>query len=299
MKHQRLLIFLILGLLLLPVAVTAVPINIPLIEDLDLYNEMRESKGLPPIELYDLPPENVLYLVDREAFDTWIEEGGEFPYDLVASFYEVPYFEGRYDELDIASLTRKRLEITEATDRINGETGYRDMGEASVLQMILSAKGRAVPRAELEAALQKRAAEAPELLPTERFAEVLNDYVFGFKNPLPETGPGYRAESLKAFHPDFFQGTYGKFYRRVIRNIADGYPMPLCCDRGILYPGEAGDQWVLLTGYIQNKDQAIIAFYVVDPNPRTGDPFFGGLKYITPYDLMLAIYHSYDAMYLW
>lgn len=296
-RKAALLLILCLGLSLWPLGTRRADeqpfYNVPLIEDLDLFNKMREDKGLPPLTYFDLSPENVLYLTDREVFDAWLESGDPFPYEKVAQYYNVPIVLDK--NLSLQSAGTQKLRITIAQPLLMGTLSRFDRGEKAVAGMLIACfKPLAADFAE---GFDTAAPGREELSRTDRLLELINEEIFGFKHPLPDAGPGYRQGRI--FNPDLQQNDYSRFYERVVRNIQDGYAMPLICDRSILYPGESGDQWVLLNGYLADAEGGIIAFYFMDPNPRNQDPHHGGLKYISPQDLLLAIYNSYEQAYLW
>lgn len=87
--------------------------NEAFILDLEKFNEYRESQGWEPLEMRDLTPENVLFLIDPDLYQEWAESDGEmeFPSDLVDSYL---------DELDMIKVDVEEAKPNEP-EEVDGE----------------------------------------------------------------------------------------------------------------------------------------------------------------------------------
>ena len=126
--------------------------------------------------------------------------------------------------------------------------------------------------------------------------KVLNKHMFGYE--LPQAGQaGYRLETVKAVD----QKTIELFKQRLIKNTKDGYPMYYTINPAKIYPGVNNSEHnVAGAGYIATPDGTDVAFiYYIDPYPNFQDPVYGGLKVVTPEELLQATVSVSEPNYAW
>lgn len=124
---------------------------------------------------------------------------------------------------------------------------------------------------------------------------VLNQYLFGYE--VPGTGQaGYRLATVTSASPEEVR----LFKDRLRQNIADGYPMYYTFDCAQLYPGFKGEHNAIGIGYELTPDgQDIAHVYYLDPSPNLQDPIYGGLKKVTPEELLTAMLTCVEPNYAW
>ena len=126
--------------------------------------------------------------------------------------------------------------------------------------------------------------------------KVLNKHMFGYE--LPQAGQaGYRLETVKAVD----QKTIELFKQRLIKNTKDGYPMYYTINPAKIYPGVNNSEHnVAGAGYIATPDGTDVALiYYIDPYPNFQDPVYGGLKVVTPEELLQATVGVSEPNYAW
>ncbi len=125
---------------------------------------------------------------------------------------------------------------------------------------------------------------------------VLNKHMFGYE--LPQAGQaGYRLETVKTVD----QKTIELFKQRLIKNTKDGYPMYYTINPAKVYPGANNSEHnVAGAGYIATPDGTDVALiYYIDPYPNFQDPVYGGLKVMTPEELLQATVGVSEPNYAW
>lgn len=161
----------------------------------------------------------------------------------------------------------------------------------TTVSMLLSYKGITVSQDQL----------AHEMLTDETFGThnsnaiaVLNQHLFGYSSPSG-TQAGYRLEKVTSV-----EEALPLFKQRLIKNIDDGYPMYLTFDVGLIYPGKSGEHNVLATGYQLTDDNTDVShIYFLDPSYSVQDPVYGGLKKVTPEELLTAMLPCVEPEYAW
>lgn len=120
--------------------------------------------------------------------------------------------------------------------------------------------------------------------------------MFGYE--LPQAGQaGYRLETVKTVD----QKTIELFKQRLIKNTKDGYPMYYTINPAKVYPGANNSEHnVAGAGYIATPDGTDVALiYYIDPYPNFQDPVYGGLKVMTPEELLQATVGVSEPNYAW
>lgn len=127
--------------------------------------------------------------------------------------------------------------------------------------------------------------------------QVLNQHLFGY--PAPTDGQaGYRLETVKSSSPN--STDMRLFKERLKKNIDAGYPLYYTFDNSIMYPGRSGEHNVIGIGYELNSDASdIIGVYYIDPSYTVQDPVYGGLKKVTPQELLTAMLTCQEPNYAW
>lgn len=124
---------------------------------------------------------------------------------------------------------------------------------------------------------------------------VLNSYLFGYEAPGPNQS-GYRLETVTSASPEEVR----VFKERLRQNIADGYPLYYTFDVAKMYPGLKGEHNVIGIGYEMTADgQDIANVYYLDPSPNVQDPTYGGLKKVSPQELLNAMLTCVEPNYGW
>lgn len=126
---------------------------------------------------------------------------------------------------------------------------------------------------------------------------ILNRHLFGYDAPSGNQA-GYR----KATVTDASSSSEDMhlFKERFIQNTKDGYPVYLTIDNAKIYPGKSGEHNVAGIGYQLTDDGKDIAFvYYLDPSYAVKDSVYGGLKKVTPEELLNAMLTCVEPNYAW
>ncbi|MBJ8350287.1 C39 family peptidase [Streptococcus zalophi] len=164
----------------------------------------------------------------------------------------------------------------------------------TTVSMMLSSKGVAVDQFQL----------AKEMGTYEPFGthnrdaiRILNKHLFGYEFPSGNQA-GYRLATVT--QSSLNSQDMKLFKERLIQNIADGYPMYYTIELSKVYPGKKGEHNVIGTGYLETPDGKDIALlYYIDPSPVSQDSYYGGLKIITPEELLSAMVVCEEPNYAW
>ncbi len=126
---------------------------------------------------------------------------------------------------------------------------------------------------------------------------VLNQHLFGY--PEPQAGQaGYRLATVTNASPD--SEDMRLFKERVRKNIDDGYPLYYTFTISQIYPGKSGEHNVIGIGYELTPDgKDISAIYYLDSMTHVQDPTYGGLKKVTPEELLAAMVTCGEPNYAW
>ena len=126
---------------------------------------------------------------------------------------------------------------------------------------------------------------------------VLNQNLFGYPEPSGNQA-GYRLATVTDGSPD--SEDIRLFKERVRKDIDDGYPLYYTFNVAQIYPGKSGEHNVIGVGYeltVDGKD--IAAIYYLDPDTHVQDPSYGGLKKLTPEELLAAMATCGEKNYAW
>ncbi|MER0123823.1 C39 family peptidase [Streptococcus sp. ZJ93] len=164
----------------------------------------------------------------------------------------------------------------------------------TTVSMILSSRGIQVDQFQL--AIEMETAEPFETHNRDAI-RILNRHLFGYEAPT-EKQAGYRLETVTNASSD--SEDMKKFKDRVRTNIKDGYPLYYTFDCSKVYPGKQGEHNVIGIGYLETADgQDISLLYYLDPSPNVQDAIYGGLKVITPEELLSAMLSCEEPNYGW
>lgn len=126
---------------------------------------------------------------------------------------------------------------------------------------------------------------------------VLNQNLFGYPEPSGNQA-GYRLATVTDARPD--SEDIRIFKERVRKDIDDGYPLYYTFNVTQIYPGKSGEHNVIGVGYELTADgKDISAIYYLDPDTHVQDPTYGGLKKLTPEELLAAMVTCGEKNYAW
>ena len=126
---------------------------------------------------------------------------------------------------------------------------------------------------------------------------VLNQNLFGYPEPSVNQA-GYRLATVTDARPD--SEDIRIFKERVRKDIDDGYPLYYTFNVAQIYPGKSGEHNVIGVGYELTADgKDISAIYYLDPDTHVQDPTYGGLKKLTPEELLAAMVTCGEKNYAW
>ena len=126
---------------------------------------------------------------------------------------------------------------------------------------------------------------------------VLNQNLFGYPEPSGNQA-GYRLATVTDARPD--SEDLRIFKERVRKDIDDGYPLYYTFNVAQIYPGKRGEHNVIGVGYELTADSKdIAAIYYLDPDTHVQDPTYGGLKKLTPEELLAAMATCGEKNYAW
>ena len=183
---------------------------------------------------------------------------------------------------------RKRLEVPMQIQR-----AWNTCAPTSV-SMILAYRGVQASQEELA-----RAMGTDETFGTHNVnaIRVLNQYLFGYAE-VPAGQAGYHLATVTSSAPN--SEDMRLFKERLRKNIDDGYPLYYTIDNASIYPGHKGEHNVVGTGYELSADGSdLLAVYYIDPSYTVQDPVYGGLKKVTPEELLAAMCACQEPNYAW
>lgn len=126
---------------------------------------------------------------------------------------------------------------------------------------------------------------------------VLNQNLFGYPEPSGNQA-GYRLATVTDARPD--SEDIRIFKERVRKDIDDGYLLYYTFNVAQIYPGKNGEHNVIGVGYELTADgKDIAAIYYLDPDTHVQDPIYGGLKKLTPEELLAAMVTCGEKNYAW
>lgn len=126
---------------------------------------------------------------------------------------------------------------------------------------------------------------------------VLNQNLFGYPEPSGNQA-GYRLVTVTDARPD--SEDIRLFKERVRKDIDDGYPLYYTFNVAQIYPGKSGEHNVIGVGYELTADgKDIAAIYYLDPDTHVQDTTYGGLKKLTPEELLAAMVTCGEKNYAW
>ena len=127
--------------------------------------------------------------------------------------------------------------------------------------------------------------------------QVLNQHLFGYPEPT-DGQAGYRLETVRS--SSYNSIDMRLFKERLKKNIDAGYPLYYTFDNSKMYPGRSGEHNVIGIGYELNTDASdIIGVYYIDPSYTVQDLVYGGLKKVTPQELLTAMLTCQEPNYAW
>ena len=189
---------------------------------------------------------------------------------------------------EASSPIRKRLEVPMQIQR-----AWNTCAPTSV-SMILAYRGVQASQEELA-----RAMGTDETFGTHNVnaIRVLNQYLFGYAE-VPAGQAGYHLATVTSSASN--SEDMRLFKERLRKNIDDGYPLYYTIDNASIYPGHKGEHNVVGTGYELSADGSdLLAVYYIDPSYTVQDPVYGGLKKVTPEELLAAMCACQEPNYAW
>lgn len=187
--------------------------------------------------------------------------------------------------------SQRRKKILAVTPQIQEEWYFC---APTTVSMILSTQGKFVSQRQLA---QEMGTYVPFGTHNKDAIRVLNQHLFGYS--VPKDGQaGYRLVSVTNASPNSEEMRL--FKERVRKNIDDGYPMYYTFTLSKIYPGKNGEHNVIGIGYELTPDgKDISAIYYLDSMTHEQDPVYGGLKKVTPEELLEAMAACEEPNYAW
>ena len=164
----------------------------------------------------------------------------------------------------------------------------------ATVQMILASRGVSVSQHQLA---KEMGTFEPYGTHNRDAIRVLNQNLFGYPEPSGNQA-GYRLATVTDARPD--SEDIRLFKERVRKDIDDGYPLYYTFNVAQIYPGKSGEHNVVGVGYELTADgKDIAAIYYLDPDTHVQDPTYGGLKKLTPEELLAAMATCGEKNYAW
>ena len=164
----------------------------------------------------------------------------------------------------------------------------------ATVQMILSSQGISVTQ---ELLAKEMGTYEPYGTHNRDAIRVLNQYLFGYPDPTANQA-GYRLATVTSASPN--SEDVQQFKNRVRKDIDEGYPLYYTINMSKIYAGRRGEHNVIGIGYELTADgKDIAAIYYLDPNVHVQDPTYGGLKKVTPEELLEAMVACDEKNYAW
>lgn len=191
----------------------------------------------------------------------------------------------------VAPTPQSRKKILAVTPQIQEEWYFC---APATVSMILSTQGKFVSQRQLA---QEMGTYVPFGTHNKDAIRVLNQHLFGYS--VPKDGQaGYRLVSVTNASPNSEEMRL--FKERIRKNIDDGYPMYYTFILSKIYPGKNGEHNVIGIGYELTPDgKDISAIYYLDSMTHEQDPVYGGLKKVTPEELLEAMAACEEPNYAW
>lgn len=176
----------------------------------------------------------------------------------------------------VAKGRKKMLSVTPQLQRVWNYCAL------TTVSMMLSSRGKEVSQEQLA---KEIGTYDPFGTHNRDAVRVLNQQLFGYDSPQAGQA-GYRMETVTAVDAQTLQN----FKDRLVKNIDDGYPMYYTFWVEKIYPGKKGEHNVIGMGYELSEDgKDVTGVYYLDPSPNVQDPTYGGLKKVTPEELLDAL----------
>ena len=164
----------------------------------------------------------------------------------------------------------------------------------ATVQMILASRGVSVSQHQLA---KEMGTFEPYGTHNRDAIRVLNQNLFGYPEPSGNQA-GYRLTTVTDTSPD--SEDIRLFKERVRKDIDDGYPLYYTFNVAQIYPGKSGEHNVVGVGYELTADgKDISAIYYLDPDTHVQDPTYGGLKKLTPEELLASMATCGEKNYAW
>mgnify|MGYP000891746817 FL=1 len=164
----------------------------------------------------------------------------------------------------------------------------------ATVQMILSSQGISVTQ---ELLAKEMGTYEPYGTHNRDAIRVLNQHLFGYPDPTANQA-GYRLATITSASPN--SEDVQQFKNRVRKDIDEGYPLYYTINMSKIYAGRRGEHNVIGIGYELTADgKDIAAIYYLDPNVHVQDPTYGGLKKVTPEELLEAMVACDEKNYAW
>ena len=164
----------------------------------------------------------------------------------------------------------------------------------ATVHMMLASQGVSVSQHQLA---KERGTYNPYGTHNRDAVRVLNQHLFGYPEPSGNQA-GYRLATVTDSRPD--SEDVRLFKERVRKDIDDGYPLYYTFNVAQIYPGKSGEHNVIGVGYELTADgKDIVAIYYLDPDTHVQDPTYGGLKKLSPEELLASMATCGEKNYAW
>ncbi|MDO4467081.1 MAG: C39 family peptidase [Bacillota bacterium] len=199
------------------------------------------------------------------------------------------YSEERVEPNPGISLTSYRIPIQQSVQ----ENGYYCV--PACLQMVLRVHGIEVSQSQLAKEMNTSSVTGTEYVDLQR---IVNKYCFGSEN-ISDNQPGYHIQNLSI--GDNSASTLKTLENRILMDMDSNDPVFIAVDRAYLYPKLShGNHMIILVGYsVFTGTNTIANYYIIDPSYVVQDPAYGGLKNVTPEELLDAIAYNEEPAYIW
>lgn len=164
----------------------------------------------------------------------------------------------------------------------------------TTVSMMLSSRGQEVSQHQLA---KEMGTYEPYGTHNRDAIRVLNQHLFGYDSPA-DGQAGYRLATVTDASKN--SEDMRLFKERVKKNIDDGYPLYYTLNVEQIYPGKKGEHNVIGVGYELTPDgKDVSGIYYLDPGKNVQDPTYGGLKKVTPEELLSAMVTCGEPNYAW
>lgn len=227
--------------------------------------------------------------IKEDSQSAIVMDDGQQDNTIISNYTGSGYSEERVEPNPGISLTSFRIPIQQSVQ----ENGYFCV--PACLQMVLRVHGIEVSQNLLAQEMNTSSVTGTEYVDLQR---IVNKYCFGSEN-INDNQPGYHIQTIAI--GDNSNATMSTLENRIRADMASNDPVFIAIDRAYLYPNLShGNHMIILIGYSTFTGTNTIAnYYIIDPSYVVQDPVYGGLKIVTPEELLNAIAYNEEPAYIW